>query len=80
VHLFAHQLGLQVGEFIWTGGDMHIYNNHISQVETQITRMPYVFPKLKILRKPDSIFDYSFEDFKINNYLHHASLQGKVAV
>jgi thymidylate synthase len=59
---------------------MHIYNNHIPQVETQVTRMPHLFPQLEILCKPDSIFDYKFEDFKINNYVHHPVLSGKVAV
>jgi thymidylate synthase len=78
--MIAHQLELQVGEFIWTGGDMHIYNNHIDQVKTQIKRMPYEFPTLEILRKPDSIFEYKFEDFKLHNYRHHEPLTGKVAV
>lgn len=80
VHLIAHQLDLEVGEFIWTGGDMHIYNNHIDQVKTQISRTPYPFPQLELLRKPDNLFDYKFEDFKINNYNHHEPLTGKVAV
>lgn len=80
VHLMAHQLDLEVGEFIWTGGDMHIYTNHIEQVKTQISRTPYAFPQLEILRKPDSLFDYEFANFKIHNYVHHEPLTGKVAV
>lgn len=80
IHMMAHQLDLEVGEFIWTGGDMHIYKNHILQVKTQISRTPYQFPQLEILRKPESLFDYKFEDFKINNYVHHEPLTGKVAV
>lgn len=80
VHMMAQQLDLEVGEFVWTGGDIHIYANHIEQVKTQIKRTPFEFPQLEILRKPDSIFDYKFEDFKINNYQHHEPLTGKVAV
>lgn len=80
VHMMAQQLGLEPGEFVWTGGDIHIYENHIEQVEKQLTRQPYEFPQLEIINKPNSIFDYKFEDFKINNYLHHEPLHGKVAV
>lgn len=80
VHMIAHQLDLQVGDFVWTGGDVHIYDNHLPQVETQVRRTPHVFPQLEILRKPESIFDYKFEDFKINNYVHHEPLSGKVSV
>lgn len=80
VHMIAHQLDLEVGEFIWTGGDIHIYENHIEQVKTQLDRKPYEFPELKIINKPDSIFEYQFTDFKINNYMHHEPLSGKVAV
>lgn len=80
VHLMAHQLDLEVGDFIWSGGDMHIYKNHIEQVKTQIQRVPYYFPTLKILRKPKSIFEYEFADLEIENYKHHEPLVGKVAV
>lgn len=80
VHMIAHQLDLKVGEFIWTGGDIHIYDNHLTQVETQISRTPYNFPVLEILRKPESIFDYKYDDFRIKDYTHHAPLSGKVAV
>lgn len=80
VHIIAQQVGLEVGDFIWTGGDIHIYENHIPQVQVQLQRDIFEFPKLEILRKPDSIFDYKFEDFQIHNYQHHEPLTGKVAV
>ncbi|MFY7790643.1 MAG: thymidylate synthase, partial [Polynucleobacter sp.] len=64
-HMVAQQCSLDVGEFIWTGGDCHLYSNHLEQVELQLSRKPYSLPQLKIHRKPDSIFDYQFEDFEI---------------
>src|SRR5574344_1547287 len=64
-HMLAQQCNLEVGDFIWTGGDCHIYNNHFEQVETQLARQPHAYPTLKILRKPDSIFDYQYEDFVV---------------
>ena len=78
-HMVAAQTGLEVGEFVWTGGDCHIYDNHREQVELQLTRQPYPFPTLEIAHR-DSIFDYRFEDFSINNYQHHAKIDGVVAV
>lgn len=79
-HMVAQQLGYAVGDFILSGGDCHIYNNHIEQVKLQLTREPYPLPKLVIKRKPDSIFDYKFEDFEIVNYQSHPHIAGKVAV
>ncbi|OFS89447.1 thymidylate synthase [Oligella sp. HMSC05A10] len=79
-HMIAQQCGLEVGEFIWTGGDTHIYSNHFEQVKEQLSREPYPYPQLKILRKPDSIFDYRFEDFEFENYQHHPHIKAPVAV
>lgn len=79
-HMIAQQTDLEVGDFIWTGGDCHIYNNHVEQVTKQLARDPYPYPQLKILRKPDSIFDYEFEDFEVVNYQHHPGIKAPVAV
>ncbi len=79
-HMFAQQANLQVGDFIWTGGDCHIYLNHCIQVEQQLSRKPYPFPTLFIKSNPSSIFDYSFECFEIRNYKFHPHIKGKVAV
>lgn len=79
-HMVAQQCGLAVGEFIWSGGDCHIYSNHFEQVAEQIQREPYPFPALNIKRKPDSIFDYQLDDFEILNYQSHPHIAGKVAV
>jgi thymidylate synthase len=78
-HMVAAQTGLDVGDFVWTGGDCHIYDNHVPQVTEQLSREPYPFPTLEIAPR-DSIFDYQFEDFQINNYQHHPTIKGKVAV
>ncbi|MUG47519.1 thymidylate synthase [Paenibacillus woosongensis] len=79
-HMVAQQCGLEVGEFIWSGGDVHIYSNHLEQVKTQLTREPYELPKLVIKRKPDSIFDYVYEDFEFVGYQHHPAIKATVAV
>ncbi len=79
-HMFAKVTGLEVGEFIWTGGDVHLYSNHIEQAKLQLTRVPYDLPKLKILREVDSIFDYRFEDFEIVGYQAHPHISAPVAV
>jgi thymidylate synthase len=78
--MLAQQTGLGVGEFIWTGGDCHLYLNHLEQADEQLTREPLPLPTLAIRRKPDSIFDYRFEDFEILNYESHPHIPGKVAV
>jgi len=78
--MVAEQCGLDVGEFVWTGGDCHIYSNHVEQVRTQLTREPYPPPRLIIKRKPDSIFDYKFEDFELLDYQSHPHISAPVAV
>lgn len=80
VHMIAQQCNLGVGDFVWTGGDVHIYSNHIEQVNLQLTREPYPLPTLHLRRKPASIFDYQFEDFEIRNYQAHPSIKAPIAV
>jgi len=79
-HMVAQQCDLEVGEFIWTGGDCHIYSNHHQQVELQLSRDPFPAPTLHIQRKPDSIFDYQFEDFEVRDYQCHPAIKAPVAV
>src|SRR5690606_40503921 len=79
-HMVAPQAGLEVGEFVWTGGDCHIYDNHVEQVTDQLSREPYPAPTLNILTARDSIFDYAFEDFEVAGYQHHPSIRAAVAV
>lgn len=79
-HMVAQQCDLDVGEFIWTGGDCHIYNNHFEQVQLQLSREPYPYPQLKIKRQPNSIFEYEFEDFEFVNYQHHDAISAPVSV
>ena len=79
-HMIAQQCDLKVGDFVWTGGDCHIYLNHLEQVDLQISRTPYPLPTLSIKRKPASIFDYQFEDFEIVNYQSHPPIKAAVAV
>ena len=79
-HMIAQQCDLDVGDFIWTGGDCHIYDNHTEQVATQLSRTPLPPPRLVIKRKPASIFDYEFEDFEIADYQSHAAIKAPVAV
>ena len=78
--MVAQQCNLDVGDFIWTGGDCHIYSNHAEQVALQLSRTPMAYPTLSIKRKPDSIFDYEFDDFEFLNYQHHAAIKAPVAV
>jgi thymidylate synthase len=79
-HLFAQQCDLTPGEFIWTGGDCHLYVNHLEQADLQLTRTPLPPPRLVIHRRPESIFDYRYEDFEFVNYQHHAAIRAPVAV
>ena len=79
-HMVAQQCDLDVGDFIWTGGDCHIYDNHHAQVELQLSRAPFAYPTLRILRQPASIFDYQFEDFEVLNYQCHPAIKAPVAV
>jgi thymidylate synthase len=79
-HMVAQQCNLEVGDFVWTGGDCHIYSNHFEQVELQLSRTPHPYPTLALQRKPDSLFDYRYEDFVIENYEHHPHIKAPVAV
>ena len=79
-HMVAQQCDLDVGDFIWTGGDCHIYSNHQEQVALQLSRAPLPYPTLNITRKPESIFDYAFDDFEFVNYQHHPAIKAPVAV
>ncbi|WP_407342380.1 thymidylate synthase [Pengzhenrongella phosphoraccumulans] len=78
-HMVAAQAGLEVGDFIWTGGDCHIYDNHVDQVREQLSRAPYPFPTLE-LRPAPSIFDYTFDDVVVADYQHHPAIKAPVAV
>ncbi len=80
VHMLAQQCDLLPGEFIWTGGDCHIYSNHLEQVNTQLAREPFPFPTLHLKRRPASLFDYDYEDFEVQGYQHHAAIKAPVAV
>ncbi len=79
-HMLAQQCDMDVGDFIWTGGDCHLYSNHTEQVELQLSRTPFPYPVLHIKRKPASIFDYEYEDFEVLEYQHHAAIKAPVAV
>ena len=79
-HMVAQQCDLEVGDFIWTGGDCHIYSNHFEQVQTQLARTPYPYPTLNLQRRPASIFDYQYEDFEVLGYEHHPAIKAPVAV
>lgn len=78
--MVAQQTGLEPGEFVWTGGDVHIYDNHVDQVREQISREPFPYPQLRLARKPDSIFDYVLEDFEVLDYRHHPGIKAPIAV
>jgi thymidylate synthase len=78
--MVAQQTGLEPGEFVWTGGDCHIYDNHRDQVEEQLSREPYSSPTLRFARTPASLFDYTYEDFLVEGYQHHPAIRGAVAV
>jgi thymidylate synthase len=79
-HMVAQQCDLDVGDFIWTGGDVHLYLNHLQQAKLQLTREPYPLPKLTIKRKPESIFSYKYDDFEMENYLAHKSIKAAICV
>ena len=78
--MVAQQTGLEPGEFIWSGGDVHIYDNHVDQVREQLSREPFPYPKLRIRRTPESIFDYALEDFEVLDYRHHPGIKAPIAV
>ena len=79
-HMIAQQTDLKVGEFIWTGGDCHLYLNHLQQAEEQLGRDPLPLPTLAIKRRPESIFDYTYDDFEILNYESHPHIAAAIAV
>jgi thymidylate synthase len=79
-HMIAQQCDLEVGDFIWTGGDCHLYNNHFEQVEQQLARTPHPYPTLEIRRRPPTLFDYEYDDFVIHDYQHHPHIKAPVAV
>lgn len=79
-HMVAQQCDLEPGEFIWTGGDCHLYSNHMEQVREQLTRTPYPFPQVRLLRRPPSLFDYEMQDIELVGYQHHAPISAPVAV
>lgn len=79
-HMIAQQTDLEVGDFVWTGGDCHIYDNHIEQVERQLSREPFPYPTLHLRRRPETILDYALEDVEIRDYQHHKGIKAPVAV
>jgi thymidylate synthase len=78
--MIAQQCGMDVGDFIWTGGDCHVYSNHHAQVELQLSRQPLAYPTLHIKRRPASIFEYAYEDFEVRDYAPHPAISAPVAV
>ena len=79
-HMLAQQCDLQVGDFVWTGGDVHLYLNHLEQAKLQLSRQPYALPKLILKRKPASIFDYRYDDFEIVGYQAHPAIKAPISV
>jgi thymidylate synthase len=79
-HMLAQQCDLQPGELVWTGGDCHLYLNHLQQADEQLAREPYPLPRLAVKRRPPTVFDYAYEDFEIVNYQHHPAIKAPVAV
>ena len=79
-HMVAQQCDLKVGDFVWTGGDVHLYLNHLDQANEQLTREPYALPKLSIKRKPNSIFDYAYEDFELLDYQSHPHISAPISI
>ncbi|MFZ8986762.1 MAG: thymidylate synthase [Steroidobacteraceae bacterium] len=79
-HLLAQQADLEPGDFVWTGGDCHLYLNHLEQARLQLTRAPYPLPRLELRRRPPTLFDYEFDDIAIMDYQHHPAIKAPVAV
>jgi thymidylate synthase len=80
LHMVAQQCDLAVGDFVWTGGDCHLYLNHLEQADLQLSREPYPLPQLLIRRRPPTLFDYDFEDFEIRNYRYHPPIKAPIAI
>jgi thymidylate synthase len=80
IHMVAQQCDLQAGEFVWTGGDTHLYLNHLEQAELQLARAPYPLPRLQLKRRPPSIFEYQYEDFEVLDYQSHPPIKATIAV
>ncbi len=78
--MMAQQTGLEPGEFVWTGGDCHIYDNHVDQVTEQLSRDPFPYPQLRFNRTPEDIFSYALEDFELVDYQHHPTIKAPIAV
>ncbi|MEM7016887.1 MAG: thymidylate synthase [Pseudomonadota bacterium] len=78
--MFAQQCDLEPGDFVWTGGDVHLYNNHLEQAKEQLMRIPHPLPTMEIQRKPESIFDYTYKDFKFMNYKAEPNIAAPIAV
>jgi thymidylate synthase len=79
-HMVAQQCDLAVGDFVWTGGDCHLYVNHLDQADLQLSRAPYPLPRLALRRKPSSLYDYAFDDFEFLNYQSHPAIKAPIAV
>ena len=79
-HMVAQQCDLEVGDFVWSGGDCHVYSNHFEQVNTQLIRTPKALPRLIIKRRPSTIFDYEYEDFEFDNYIYDDPIKAPVAI
>ena len=79
-HMLAQQCDLAPGDFVWTGGDCHLYLNHLEQVDTQLARTPFALPRLVLKRKPPTLFDYTYDDIEIAGYHSHSALKAPVAV
>jgi thymidylate synthase len=79
-HMVAQQAGLGIGDFVWTGGDCHLYLNHLEQADLQLSRQPLALPRLALRRKPDNLFGYRYEDFELLNYEYHPHIRAAVAV
>jgi len=79
-HMVAEQTGLEVGDFVWTGGDVHLYSNHFRQAELQLSRDVFELPQLKVVRKVESLFSYKHEDFEFLGYQSHTAIKAKVAI
>jgi len=79
-HMLAQQCDLAVGDLVWTGGDCHLYVNHLAQTDLQLSRAPLPLPRLRLRRRPASLFDYAFEDFEILGYSSHDAIKAPIAV